>query len=71
MHLDDVLDLSVGVVLHKKIGDAVASGEELLDIRYSDTRQLESALPYLESCVEIGKKGAPRPVVIGRVPDRS
>ena len=70
MHLDDVLDLSVGVVLHKKIGDAVASGDVLLDIRYSDARQLESALPYLESCVEIGKEGTARPVVIGRVPER-
>ena len=68
MHLDDVLDLSVGVVLHKKIGDAVASGDALIDVRYSDVRRLEAALPYLESCVEIGKEGAARPVVIGRVP---
>ncbi|NCB51831.1 MAG: pyrimidine-nucleoside phosphorylase [Clostridia bacterium] len=44
------IDLSVGVVLHKKVGDYVNEGESLATIHAADARKAEEAAGMLCSC---------------------
>jgi pyrimidine-nucleoside phosphorylase len=48
---EDSVDPAVGIVLHKKIGDAVAKGEPLATIHYNaETRAVRAARLIAESC---------------------
>ena len=50
---EDVIDLSVGVVLHKKVGNFVQAGESLGTIHASDPRKAEEAAELLRACYEL------------------
>ena len=47
---DDMVDLSVGIVLHRKIGDPVHSGESLGTIHAASPEAAASAAELLKSC---------------------
>ena len=47
---EDVIDLSVGVVLHKKVGDAVAAGESLATIHAATQQAAARAAEELLAC---------------------
>jgi pyrimidine-nucleoside phosphorylase len=48
---EDSVDPSVGIVLHKKVGDAVAAGEPLATIHYNDEDRAQRARQLiLQSC---------------------
>ncbi|MDR1944240.1 MAG: thymidine phosphorylase [Synergistaceae bacterium] len=68
---DDAIDPSVGLRILKKKGDRVGTGEPLIEIFYNDERQLEKALPYLETisgeAVTDTAVEAARRTVLGRV----
>ncbi len=49
------IDLAVGVVLHKKRGDAVAAGESLATIHARDAASAESAAALLRKAYAIGE----------------
>ncbi len=51
---DSVIDLAVGVVLHKKRGDAVRAGESLATIHARDMASAESAAELLRRAYTIG-----------------
>jgi len=53
MTKDDVLDLKVGLDLHKKIGDKVKKGEKLITIYHND-KGLEDCKELLEKAINIG-----------------
>ena len=57
---EDVIDLSVGVVLHKKVGNFVQAGESLGTIHASDPRKAEEAAELLRACYEL----SPEPVAV-------
>ena len=50
---EDVIDLSVGVVLHKKVGDAVAEGERLATIHAATPEAAARAAQELAACYTI------------------
>jgi len=50
---EDVIDLSVGVLLHKKVGDAVAAGESLATIHAATPEAAERAAKELAACYTI------------------
>lgn len=50
---EDVIDLSVGLVLHKKVGDAVARGESLATIHASDLQKAREAAEQLAACYAV------------------
>jgi pyrimidine-nucleoside phosphorylase len=60
---DDVIDLLVGLELHKKIGDVVAVGETIATIHYNDAAKLAEAQRLLSEAYRIG----PKPVTEKRV----
>lgn len=65
---DDAIDLAVGVVLHKKVGDAVAAGESLGAVHARTEEAARTAAEQLRACFEIGPDKAVRlPLVKGVV----
>jgi len=68
---EDSVDPAVGIVLHKKVGDAVSAGEPLATIYYNAEARAESARQLLERSFQIADSAASkkRPLihrVIGR-----
>ena len=51
---DSEIDLSVGLVLHKKVGDAVAAGESLASIHAKDEASARQAAEQLAAAYTIG-----------------
>jgi pyrimidine-nucleoside phosphorylase len=62
---EDSIDPAVGIVLHKKGGDAVAAGEALCTVYYNSDARLAEARALLERafCVADAAGRAPRPLV--------
>ena len=50
---EDSVDSSIGIVLHKKVGDAVSAGESLATIYYNDESRAERARQLMTNSYEI------------------
>ncbi len=62
--IDEKIDHSVGVVLHKKVGDAVSQRESLLTLHYNDEKKRETAEGELIKAFVIKKeKVRARPLI--------
>lgn len=57
---DDIIDLAVGVVLHKKVGDPVAPGESLGTVHARTEAAAREAADMLRACFEIGPEKVQR-----------
>lgn len=67
-HKDSVIDLAVGLVLNKKVGDRVCEGESLVDLHYNDPDRLEEAAAVVRDAYRIGDEvPEQRPLVLGTV----
>ena len=61
--MDDVIDMSAGIVLNKKIGDHVSKGE-LLATCYTNKEKVDEVLADVLKAFEIqDEKPAERPIV--------
>lgn len=58
------IDLSVGVVLHKKVGDYVAAGESLATIHAASLEAAEQAADMLRGCYTLTVEKAEKPAFI-------
>jgi pyrimidine-nucleoside phosphorylase len=64
----DPVDLSAGLLLHKKPGEAVAAGERVLELRYNDESRLSVAVALASQAMVIGDEPpAEAPLVMGWV----
>ncbi|HHO54782.1 MAG TPA: hypothetical protein ENK21_00165 [Trueperaceae bacterium] len=63
---EDEIDLGVGVVLHKKIGDTVTEGDSLLTIYHND-RGFKDALGLIQNAIEISDNLVDAPRLIFEV----
>ena len=63
---DDEIDLAVGIVLTKKIGDAVQEGEPLAFI-HSNTENVERSLSLIQKHIVIENQPVARPQLIGEM----
>ena len=61
------IDLSVGVVLHKKVGDAVAVGDSLGTIHASSEEKAREAAKMLRDCYELADEPVKRPALIKQI----
>ncbi|MCR5664578.1 MAG: pyrimidine-nucleoside phosphorylase [Oscillospiraceae bacterium] len=61
---DSVIDLSVGVVLHKKVGDRVEQGESLGTIHASDEAKAREAAELLRACYTFSGEPVEKPAFI-------
>jgi pyrimidine-nucleoside phosphorylase len=64
---EDSIDPAVGLVLHKKTGDAVAAGEALCTVHYNAGARLGDALELLEESFLIGPKLPPERPLVRRI----
>ena len=64
----DTIDPEVGIMLHKKVGDAVRNDDVLAEVYYNDERKGDEGLKRLEAAYRIGE-AAPdkRPIILGEV----
>jgi pyrimidine-nucleoside phosphorylase len=64
----DAIDVAVGVVLHKKIGDSVKKGEPLAALHVNERARLDEALAKLQNAYRITRVKPPKTKMIqGRV----
>jgi len=62
--VDSAIDPAVGVILHKKVGEAVARGEPLGTLLVNDERALAQAQDMIRAAYEIGEGPVAVPEVI-------
>ena len=58
------IDLAVGAVLHKKVGDVVHAGESLATIYANDAAKGREAVHLLRGCYSLSDEAIDRPVFI-------
>lgn len=61
---DSVIDLAVGIILSKKVGDYVKKGEKIATFLANDGKKLEDALKRFEDAYIIGEKKVDKPELI-------
>jgi pyrimidine-nucleoside phosphorylase len=65
---EDSVDPSVGVIVHKKLGDAVRAGEPLCTVHYNSNERLERARPLILESYKVESTASVQPPrLIGRV----
>jgi pyrimidine-nucleoside phosphorylase len=64
---EDTIDPAVGIVLHKKVGDPVKSGDALCTLHYNSGARLEEARELLEESFLIGPKPPARAPLVRRI----
>jgi pyrimidine-nucleoside phosphorylase len=67
----DPIDLSAGIILHKKPGERIAAGDPIMELRYNDDTRLTGALSLARQAAVIGERPpAEEAQMIGWVHDR-
>ncbi len=64
---EDTVDPAVGILLHKKVGDAVAAGEALCSIFYNDEARAAQAKKLLQQSYTIGESAPAATKLVRRV----
>ena len=65
--LEDVIDPAVGVIVLKKLGNPVTTGDTILEIHYNDPNKLKEALPLFQSAIKIDPGPGEPPSLIKKV----
>ena len=60
----DAVDLSAGILVRKKPGEAVAAGEPVLELRYNEASRLDAAVALASQAVAIGDHAEPEPELL-------
>jgi len=64
---EDAVDPAVGLVLEKKIGDAVKAGEPLCTVNYNSDARLEESMALLEGIFQIGPAAPPAQPLVRKI----
>lgn len=65
---EDDVDPGVGITIVKKLGDEVADGDVVAEVRYTDPARLAAATPLIDGAWRIGDEPpAPRPMTLGEI----
>ena len=64
---DDKIDLSVGLVLHKKVGDRVEKGESLATIHASTEQKAREGAELLTASYTLTPERVQRPALIKEI----
>ncbi|MBI5155314.1 hypothetical protein HZA57_08760 [Candidatus Poribacteria bacterium] len=54
MKTSDIVDPAVGFEVHRKVGDAVSAGDDVLTIHHRDGRALEACQKLLSQAIVVG-----------------
>lgn len=50
---EDIIDMTAGIIIHKKVGDYVEKGEKIITIYANNTNKIEIAKKEIENCINI------------------
>jgi pyrimidine-nucleoside phosphorylase len=64
---EDPVDLSVGLVLHRKVADGVRTGEPLATVYAARANQVEAVRDRVAAAFQIGDGAGPRPLILSRI----
>ena len=64
---DDPIDYAVGIVVQKKVGDAVEPDEPLAVIHAQDAGRATAASARVEAAFTLGERVPPRPMLLRRI----
>ena len=64
LHLDDRLDHAVGVLVHKKVGDAVSKGEVMAEVLAGDEERGRRAVEVVRRAMVISERPAEAPPLV-------
>jgi pyrimidine-nucleoside phosphorylase len=64
---DEAVDPAVGIVLHKKVGDAVSVGEPLCTVHYNSAERFTEAKPVITASYSIGAQKPPVRALVQKV----
>ena len=64
---EDAVDPAVGLVLEKKIGDAVKAGEPLCTVHYNSDERLADSVALLEESFQIGPAAPPAQPLVRKI----
>jgi thymidine phosphorylase len=64
---DAAIDLAVGIVLHKKVGDAVRVGEPLATVHARTDEGARQVAPRIAAAFRLTASAEPRPLLLRRV----
>ena len=65
--VDSAIDPAVGILLHKKVGDAVSAGDPLATLHVNDPGRLEDAVGVVRSAFHFGPQAPPSQPLIREV----
>jgi thymidine phosphorylase len=65
--MDDKIDPAVGLILEKKVGDAVKAGETLCTIRYNSDARLSETAALLARSFRIGPRQPSVPPLVQKI----
>ena len=60
----DRVDLTAGILLHKKPGDSVTANDPVMELRFNDSSRLDAALALASQAVVIGDQPQPQPPLV-------
>ncbi|MDD5556265.1 MAG: thymidine phosphorylase [bacterium] len=66
-NVDSKIDMAVGFLMNKKIGDAVKKGESLLTVHYNDPAKLAAVKDRLLEAFTVGDRPVGRPPMVHKV----
>ncbi len=64
MRMDDLIDRKAGILFRRKVGDEVAAGDVIAEVRTDDKAALEEGIRRIERAVQIGSARCPAPPLI-------
>jgi pyrimidine-nucleoside phosphorylase len=64
---EDPIDVSVGIVLHRKVGDAVRAGEPLATVHAARADQFDALRDRVATAFQIGREAQPLPLIVARI----
>jgi thymidine phosphorylase len=64
---EDPIDVSVGIVLHRKVGDTVRAGDPLATVHAARSDQFDAARERLATAFQIGGAAEPPRLILARI----
>lgn len=64
---EDPIDVSVGIVVHRKVGDAVRAGEALATVHAARADQFDALRGRVDAAFQIGREAQPVPLILRRI----
>ncbi len=67
MNKDDEIDLAVGIILHKKIGDFVNVGDLMCEVQFNDEENLQKVVEIISQSIILTQEAVEKPKLIAQI----